>query len=107
MMSVSNAFCAVLDQLNAGVVVVHTSGKVLHANRAASEMFAKGWPIRITNGYIQTEDRKTTAILLKALQHVTEEVGILPPDKSLAGHRPFAFVVSERRCGGFVKADPP
>ncbi len=81
MMSVSDAFCAVLDQLNAGVVVTYTNGKVLHANRAANNMFAKGWPIRIANGFIQTEDRKTTTILLKALQYVTEEVRILPPER--------------------------
>jgi DNA-binding CsgD family transcriptional regulator len=81
MLSVSDTFGAVLDQLNAGVVVIHPTGKVLHANRAANDMFTKGWPIRIANGIIQTEDRKTTEILMKALQYVAEEVGTLPPDR--------------------------
>jgi DNA-binding CsgD family transcriptional regulator len=83
MLSVSDTFGAVLDQLNAGVVIICPNGKVLHANRAASDMFTKGWPIRIANGVIQAEDRKTTELLLKALRYVAGEAHTSPPERVL------------------------
>jgi DNA-binding CsgD family transcriptional regulator len=83
MLSVSDTFGAVLDQLNAGVVIIYPNGKVLHANRAASDMFTIGWPIRMANGYIQAEERKTTELLLKALHYVAGEAHTSPPERVL------------------------
>lgn len=67
------ALCATLDQLSAGIIVMFSDGRLLHANRAAREMMADGWPVRASNGYIQGKDKPTTEAILHALRSVVEE----------------------------------
>jgi DNA-binding CsgD family transcriptional regulator len=78
---VSQVFCAVLDQLGAGVVVMSEEGKILHTNDAVQKMIAEGWPVRISNGHLQCEDRRATDTLYRALRYVADEAQALNADK--------------------------
>ncbi len=63
-----DALCGAFDQLTAGFVAALADGKVLFANASAREMTECGWPIRIQDGYLLGEGRKTTELLLKGLR---------------------------------------
>ncbi len=67
------ALCAGLDGLSAGFVASFTSGRILHANRAALDMIASGWPVRTHAGHLRMSEPKREDLLLKGLRQVAEE----------------------------------
>ncbi len=107
------ALCAALDQFDAGFVAVFPDGKILHANRIAHEMMSDGWPIQACDGALQASSKKATVLLLKGLQHVTENSdGSLSEDICLdicladaASSRGVAVATIKRLAG--AKLDPP
>jgi DNA-binding CsgD family transcriptional regulator len=69
------ALCAAFDQLEAGFVAVLASGEILFANSSARDMMDRGWPIRMQDGFLQGDGRRTTEALSKALRRVSEPRG--------------------------------
>ncbi len=81
---------ATLDHLSVGIAASLADGKLLHLNRAAREMADEGWPIRVSRGFIQGEDRRRTEVLLRGLEEVANlagsaETGDISLDICLAG----------------------
>src|SRR5271165_7530612 len=70
------ALCATLDELLTGFIASFPDGKILHANRAAREMMAAGWPIRENNGYLLGEDRRRTEMLMNGLRQLADDCAV-------------------------------
>ncbi len=65
---VFEALCAAFDQLNAAILILTASGRMLFANRLANAMLEAGWPIRLLDGCLQGKDRNVTAALKRAME---------------------------------------
>lgn len=65
---VFQVLCAALDQLNAAILILTASGRILFANRQAKVMLETGWPIRLLDGCLQGKDRNVTASLKRAME---------------------------------------
>jgi DNA-binding CsgD family transcriptional regulator len=60
------------DLLQAGVIFVDADCKVIHANRSAAAMLAKGSPVQSVHGDLRTNLPQATAALRKAVAVATE-----------------------------------
>ena len=63
----AQALGSTLDNLAAGVIVVAEENRILHANHAAREMFAKGSPVRSVSGRLAARGAAAGAELAKAI----------------------------------------
>lgn len=63
----AQALGSTLDNLAAGVIVVAEENRILHANHAAREMFAKGTPVRSVSGRLAARGAAAGAELAKAI----------------------------------------
>jgi DNA-binding CsgD family transcriptional regulator len=61
-----------LDAVQAGVILVDADCRIIHANRAAAAMLAKGAPVQTANGELRTYLPQTTAALKKAVAVAAE-----------------------------------
>jgi DNA-binding CsgD family transcriptional regulator len=67
-----DALCGAFDHLAGGFVAASSHGRILFANASAREMMDAGRPIRIQDGFLQGEDRKSTELLLRGLRQAAE-----------------------------------
>ena len=63
----AQALSATLDKFNAGVAVVAEDNRILHANRAARDMFAAGGPVRSVKGRLVTRNKHAQQELTQAI----------------------------------------
>jgi DNA-binding CsgD family transcriptional regulator len=74
------AWDAVIDQLNAGVVICGADGQIFHVNRSAHEMLEAGWPVRRHNlNYLRASDRARQEVLLTALGEIANDPSVTGP----------------------------
>jgi DNA-binding CsgD family transcriptional regulator len=72
------ALAATLDNLAVGVIIVSEGNWIVHANRAAAQMFTRGCPVRSVNGRLSTRDAAAVDPLAKAIAfalHWESEIG--------------------------------
>jgi hypothetical protein len=72
------ALAETLDNLAIGVIIVTDENRILHANRAAVQMFASGRPVRSVSGRLFTRDARSLERLAKAIGlalHRESEIG--------------------------------
>ena len=113
---VFEAMCAAFDQMNAAVLILTASGRMLFANRAANAMLDAGWPIRLLDGCLQGKDRSVNASLKRAMELASlnpenpgahdHEVCLAQPSAELPGAvaylRPLALCGAEHALVLFV-----
>ncbi len=63
----AHAVAVTLDNLSAGVVVVTTDSRILHANDAARRMFDNGGPVRSMKGHLTAYTSEASEELAQAL----------------------------------------
>ena len=63
----SQALAVTLDNFAVGIVIVTDENRILHANRAALQMFARGRPVRSVNGRLSAPDATAIAQLGDAI----------------------------------------
>jgi DNA-binding CsgD family transcriptional regulator len=79
-----DALCGAFDHLAAGFVVASSHGTILFANASAREMMDAGRPIRIKDGALEGEDRRSTELLLGGLRQASAlSPGSLPAECGL------------------------
>ncbi len=82
--AILEALRTTFDQLSVAVLIVSSSGRVLFANEPAKVMLEKGWPIRISEEYLQGKDRATSAELRQAIELLgTDQQGVSARDYEL------------------------
>jgi len=63
----SRALAATLDNFAVGIIIVADEKRILHANQAALQMFARGTPVRSVGGRLSARDATATAQLGDAI----------------------------------------
>ncbi|MDZ5453449.1 helix-turn-helix transcriptional regulator [Labrys sp. ZIDIC5] len=72
------ALGATLDSVTAGIVIVASEGRIMHANETAQRMLDAGSPILSSGGCLATVDSRITEELRKAIAMAQEDETQLP-----------------------------
>lgn len=96
---------ATLDACSAAVLIVTSSGLLMHANRAGRDLVATGDPIRIDNGFVRAHAPLSQGALMQALTVAGESeatlggIGIGVPLLGRSGAQYVAHVLPLRPSG--------
>lgn len=120
-----NAFMQVIDSMAAGICIVGSEGRILHANGAAKEMLEQNALIRVESGQLRGSGTSGTVELMAAVEMARTNAvamgttGIGVPLKDANGQRAVAHVlplgcgaiqtrlVPEALAGIFIRSDSP
>jgi DNA-binding CsgD family transcriptional regulator len=67
----ASSFSETLDGLHAGVFLLDTSRRLVHANKAAKRLLASGNLVTVSRGLLQIRDKSAAAVLLEACQSIS------------------------------------
>ncbi len=97
----SRSYEQAIDQLPVGVVVLHVSGDVMHANEAAHGIIGESDGVRLIDGRIVLDDREAQAALVAALSATKQPDPGSGPGALFSAQRP-----SGRRALHLVVSPP-